>query len=163
METPAAQLAAPWLVKEESAALVGRQIGRYRLVREIGRGGMGIVYLAQDISLNRPVVWKLLAAHLTSDLERVRRFEREARTAPALNHPNVCVIYEREPTDYNRQFIAMEYIEGKTLRQRLSTSRMKLNEALDVAGQVATAFVAAQQAGIVHRDIKPENIMVRSD
>src|SRR5262249_25970387 len=117
----------------------------------------------QDLSLGRPVALKLLPAHLTRDPDRVRRLEREARTASALNHPNVCVIYEIGRTDDDRHFIAMEYIEGMTLRQHLSAKRMKLGEALEVAVQVATALAAAQQAGIVHRDIKPENIMLRGD
>ena len=163
METAAAEIASSWFVKEEGAALVGRMIGHYRLVREIGRGGMGVVYLAQDLSLDRPVALKLLPAHLTSDPDRVRRLEREARTASALNHPNVCVIHEIGRTDDDGHFIAMEYIDGITLRQHLTTKRMKLSEALDVSVQVATALGAAQKVGIVHRDIKPENIMLRAD
>src|SRR4030095_5011426 len=163
METPAVQMAAQSLTAAEGADLFGQQIGHYRVTSEIGRGGMGVVYMAQDLGLGRPVALKLLPAHVTSDPERLRRFELEARAASALNHPNVCVIHEIGRTDDDRPFIAMEYIDGMTLRQHLSTKRMKIGEALDVAVQVAKALVAAQRAGIVHRDIKPENIMVRSD
>ena len=163
METPAVQMAAQSLTTEEGTAQPGQQIGHYRLVREIGRGGMGIVYLAQDLSLGRPVALKLLPVHLTSDPDRLRRFEREARTASALNHPNVCVIHEVGKTDDHRHFIAMEYIEGMTLRQHMLANRIELREALHVAVQVASASVASQRAGIVHRDIKPENIMLRTD
>ncbi|MGH9872519.1 MAG: protein kinase domain-containing protein [Pyrinomonadaceae bacterium] len=163
MEKPAAAIAAQSLAKEESAALIGRQVGHYQIIREIGRGGMGVVYLAHDISLDRPVALKLLPKHLTSDPDRLLRFEQEARAASALNHPNVCVIHETGKTDDGRHFIAMEYVEGVTLRQKMAEGRLRLNEALDVAAQIAAALAAAQSAGITHRDIKPENVMLRSD
>ena len=163
MEGPAAKLAAQSLVKEEGIALVGQHLGHYQIVREIGRGGMGVVYLAQDISLGRSVALKLLPTHLTGDPDRVRRFEREARSASALNHPNVCVIHAINKTEDDLHFIAMEYVDGTTLRQRLTQGSMKLGEALGVAVQIAAALAAAHDAGVVHRDIKPENIMVRTD
>jgi eukaryotic-like serine/threonine-protein kinase len=123
---------------------------------------MGEVYLAEDTRLGRKVALKLLPSSFTHDSERLRRFEREARAASALNHPNILTIYEVGSFD-GRQFIAAEYVEGQTLRQRQARSRLKLTEILDLTIQVASALVAAHRAGIVHRDIKPENIMLRSD
>ncbi|HEY6120810.1 MAG TPA: serine/threonine-protein kinase, partial [Pyrinomonadaceae bacterium] len=155
LETPAAALAAPSLLKEESAALVGQQIGHYQIIREIGRGGMGVVYLAQDIRLGRPVALKLLPKHLTSDANRLRRFEREARAASALNHPNILTIHEIAQID-GLHFIATEFIDGVTLRERIASGELKPGEVLNITEQVASALAAAHEAGIVHRDIKPE-------
>ena len=123
---------------------------------------MGEVYLAEDTRLGRKVALKLLPSLFTHDSERLRRFEREARAASALNHPNILTIYEVGSFD-GRQFIAAEYVEGQTLRQRQASSRLKLTEILDLTIQVGSALAAAHRAGIVHRDIKPENIMLRSD
>ena len=162
LETPAAALAAQSLVKEESVALVGQQLGHYQIVREIGRGGMGVVYLAQDVSLGRPVALKLLPKHLTSDPNRLRRFEREARAASALNHHNILTIYEIAQLD-GLHSIATEFIDGVTLRGRIKSKRLELSETLNIAEQIASALVAAHEAGIVHRDIKPENVMLRRD
>ena len=162
METPAAALAAQSLVKEESAALVGQQLGHYQIVRELGRGGMGVVYLAQDDSLGRPVALKLLPKHLTSDPNRLRRFEREARAASALNHHNILTIYEIAYLD-GLHSIATEFIDGVTLRERIKSKELELSETLNIAEQIASALVAAHEAGIVHRDIKPENVMLRRD
>ncbi len=162
METPAAALAAQSLVKEESAALVGQQLGHYQIIRELGRGGMGVVYLAQDTSLGRSVALKLLPRHLTSDPERLRRFEREARAASALNHPNILTIHEIGQTD-GLHFIETEFINGITLREQMRIEELKLGEALNIAAQIASALAAAHEAGIVHRDIKPENVMLRRD
>jgi len=162
LETPAAALAAQSLVKEESAALVGQQLGHYQIVREIGRGGMGVVYLAQDVSLGRPVALKLLPKHLTSDPNRLRRFEREARAASALNHHNILTIYEIAQLD-GLHSIATEFIDGMTLRERIRSKELKLSETLNIAEQIASALVAAHEAGIVHRDVKPENVMLRRD
>jgi len=162
METPAAALAARSLVSEESAALVGQQFGHYQIVREIGRGGMGVVYLAQDDSLGRPVALKLLPKHLTSDPNRLRRFEQEARAASALNHHNILTIYEIAQLD-GLHSIATEFIDGVTLRERIRSKELELSETLNIAEQIASALVAAHEAGIVHRDIKPENVMLRRD
>jgi serine/threonine protein kinase/Tol biopolymer transport system component len=123
---------------------------------------MGEVYLAEDIRLGRKVALKLLPSSFTNDSERLHRFEREARAASALNHPNILTIYEVGAAD-GRQFIATEYVEGETLRQRQVHSRLKVSEVLELGIQVASALAAAHQAGIVHRDIKPENIMLRTD
>jgi serine/threonine protein kinase/Tfp pilus assembly protein PilF len=137
-------------------------ISRYRVVRLIGAGGMGEVYLAEDVSLNRKVALKLLPVRFTRDEERVRRFQREARAASALNHPNIITIYEIGE-DESTHYIATEYIEGENLRERMATRRLNIGEVLDVAMGVAGALAAAHDAGIVHRDIKPENIMLRPD
>ncbi len=123
---------------------------------------MGEVYLAEDETLNRKVALKLLPVRFTQDEERVRRFQREARAASALNHPNILTIYEIGHTD-SVHYIATEYIEGETLRDRMAKERPKIAEVLDVATGVAGALAAAHDAGIIHRDIKPENIMVRPD
>ena len=141
----------------------GQKIGRYEIVSLTGEGGMGEVYLAHDSRLGRKVALKLLPAYLSKDKSRLRRFEQEARSASALSHPNVCMIYEVGENEENRPYIAMEFVEGITLRQRLEQGEIKLTEALDIAIQVASALTAAHEAGITHRDIKPENIMIRRD
>src|SRR4029077_3735044 len=123
---------------------------------------MGEVYLAQDRRLSRKVALKLLPAALTKDDDRLRRFEQEARAASALNHPNIITIYEILKTK-STHVIATEFVEGETLRQRISRSGLSLNESLGVAIQIADALAAAHKAGIIHRDIKPENVMLRPD
>ena len=123
---------------------------------------MGEIYLAQDTRLNRKVAIKLLPERYTKDPERLRRFEKEAQAASALNHPNIITIFEIGEVE-GRHFIATEYIEGATLRRRVAGSRLTISDALDIASQVVSALTAAHAAGIVHRDIKPENIMIRPD
>ncbi|MBV8545580.1 MAG: protein kinase [Acidobacteria bacterium] len=139
-----------------------RTISRYRVGRLIGAGGMGEVYLAEDETLNRKVALKLLPVRFTRDEERVRRFQREARAASALNHPNIITIYEIGHAD-SVHYIATEYIEGETLREVMAKRRLTAGEVLDVAIGVSSALAAAHDAGIIHRDIKPENIMLRPD
>jgi eukaryotic-like serine/threonine-protein kinase len=141
----------------------GTQLDAYEIVRPLGRGGMGEVWLATELRLRRKVALKILPAGLTRDPIRVQRFEHEARAASALSHPNVCTIHALGETPDGQHYIAMEYVEGETLRQRLSNGRMRIREALDIAVQVAAALSAAHAAGIVHRDIKPENVMLRAD
>ena len=140
----------------------GTRLGRYEIRTQIGAGGMGEVYLAQDLSLRRSVAIKLLPAERTQDEDRLRRFEQEACAASGLNHPNILTIHEIG-VEGETHFIATEFIDGESLRQRMTSSDMKLREMLDIVIQVAAALTAAHQAGIVHRDIKPENIMVRRD
>lgn len=140
----------------------GATLGRYEIRSLLGAGGMGEVYLAQDTQLKRPVALKLLPASLAHGHERLHRFEQEAYAASALNHPHILTILEIDEIDSHR-FIAMEYVEGVTLREHLANGRLKIGEAVDFAIQIASALSAAQSAGIVHRDIKPENIMVRPD
>jgi eukaryotic-like serine/threonine-protein kinase len=141
----------------------GTRLGPYEVIALIGAGGMGEVWLATELRLGRKVALKVLPADLTRDPVRVQRFEQEARAASALNHPNVCTIHAVGETSEGQHYIAMEYVEGETLRERLSTTRVSIREALDIAIQVAGALSAAHGAGIVHRDIKPENVMLRPD
>lgn len=140
----------------------GTRFGRYEVRSPLGAGGMGEVYLAQDTRLKRPVALKLLSAKFTQDEDRLRRFEQEACAASALNHPNIITIHEIGLED-SLHFMATEFVEGETLRQRLKRQRLKLREALDISVQLADALRVAHEAGIVHRDIKPDNIMVRPD
>lgn len=147
---------------DHASLMAGQRLGPYKIISHIGSGGMGQVYLAEDIRLERKVALKLLRAEFMADAERVRRFQQEARAASALNHPNILTIYEIGSED-STYFMATEYVEGETLRRHMAGKAMPLGEAVDVAIQVASALVAAHEAGIVHRDIKPENIMVRRD
>src|SRR3989441_240073 len=140
----------------------GTNVGHYKVIDSLGVGGMGEVYLARDTRLGRKIALKFLSAEFTKDEERVRRFQQEARAASALNHPNLITIFEIGEVE-SVHFIATEFIEGVTLRQRIAPSRMPTSELCEVAIQVASALAAAHAAGITHRDIKPENIMVRSD
>ena len=158
-----AYAAAATLITEQAAELKkGTTVGAYEIVSFISRGGMGEVYLAHDRRLGRKVALKILPSSFTRNQERLRRFEQEARSASALNHPNIITIYEILKSE-STHVIATEYVEGETLRQRLSNGSFDLWEALSVATQVADALSAAHKAGIVHRDIKPENIMIRQD
>jgi len=139
----------------------GLKLGRYEIRAHIGTGGMGQVYLAQDTSeLNRTVAIKLLPAEVAADPKWMQRFIREARTVSGLNHPNVLTIYEFGVHDSTR-FMAMEYVDGVTLREHLNNNRLNLHEVLDIGIQVAAALNAAHEAHVIHRDIKPENIMLR--
>ena len=141
----------------------GQRIKHYQIVNLIGEGGMGEVYLATDTILGRRVALKVLPTFVSKDPERLRRFTQEARAASRLSHPNVCVVHEIGETDDGRPFIAMEYVEGITLRERIRNQAMKLGDVLDIAIQVAEGLIAAHEAGIVHRDIKPENIIIRPE
>jgi serine/threonine protein kinase/Tol biopolymer transport system component len=178
LERPAMEIEARGLAADQGSAeakiVPGETVSHYRIIVPLGVGGMGEVYLAEDISLGRKIALKLLPADFTRDTDRVRRFQQEARAASALNHPNIITIYEIGHVA-DRHFIATEFIDGKTLRQRItrvqshtigdgsptSGKHLKLSEILSVAIQTADALSAAHEAGIVHRDIKPENIMVR--
>jgi TolB-like protein/Tfp pilus assembly protein PilF len=140
----------------------GTTFSHYRILAQIGAGGMGEVYLAQDTRLERKVALKLLSPAFTRDRERLRRFEREARLVSKLNHPNILTIYE-VGADGETPFIASEFIDGQTLRERLRGGRPAPDEALDFAIQIATALSAAHEAGVIHRDVKPENVMLRPD
>jgi serine/threonine protein kinase/predicted Zn-dependent protease len=147
-------------VPQKVTILSGANLGRYEIRSKIGEGGMGEVYLAQDTKLDRKVALKILPAEVAAKKDRMRRFVQEAKTASALNHPNILTIYEISHAD-STHFIATEFIDGDTLRQRMQGSRLKLSEVLNIAVQTADALAAAHEASIIHRDIKPENIMLR--
>ena len=137
-------------------------LSHYRIVSKLGAGGMGEVYLAQDTKLDRKVALKILPTDVAAKRHRMQRFVQEAKAASALNHPNIITIYEIDEID-SRHFIALEFIDGKTLRQRLRHADLKIDQVLDIAIQTARALSAAHEAGLIHRDIKPENIMIRRD
>jgi serine/threonine protein kinase len=143
-------------------ANIGRVIGHYKIVERLGAGGMGEVYLAQDTRLARPVALKILPASFVFDEDRLQRFQREARAASALNHPNIFTIHEVGEVD-GVHFIATEFIDGQTLSELSLARALPLKEIVDIAVQIGIALEAAHAAGIVHRDIKPENIMLRGD
>src|SRR5947199_9491932 len=162
IELPAFEVAPELVTNDIAGALVGKVIGHYRIESLIGVGGMGEVYLARDERLGRKAALKLLPDSLTTDQTQLSRFKNEARSASALNHPNILTVYEIG-AEGNRQFIATEFIEGITVRASLACGRINLHLALEIAVQVASALAAAHEAGVVHRDIKPENIMLRPD
>ena len=164
IESPAIDVAAKMMADDQSATVAtGQVIDHYKIVRPLGAGGMGEVYLADDTRLHRKVAIKFLPAHFTQDRKHLRRFQQEALAVATLSHPNVCTIHEVIETGDNRHCIVMEHVEGMTLRDRIADGPMNLNEALGVAIQVASALSSAHAAGIVHRDIKLENIMLRRD
>jgi len=160
IESPAYEVAAEMLVGDQKQSLGGGSISHYKIIKLLGVGGMGEVYLAHDNSLGRQIALKILPAYFMKDDDRVRRFKREARAVSTLNHPNIITIHEIGEAQ-GKHFIATEYIEGETLRQYVAAREMKLPALLDIAVQVADALASAHEAGITHRDIKPENIMVR--
>ena len=142
--------------------MIGSTISHYKITDKLGEGGMGVVYKAEDTSLDRPVALKFLAAHLVSDEDIRKRFEREAKAAAALNHPNICTVYEIAE-DNARTFIAMAFLEGEGLDKKIEAGPLKLKDMLDIAIQTAKGLQAAHGKGIVHRDIKPANLMVGPD
>ncbi len=162
IETSAAGIATRIIGNGQADSLVGQTFGHYKISKRIGTGGMGEVYLATDITAGRKAALKLLPVRFTGDVERLKRFQREARAVVGLNHPNILTVYEIGE-HHSTHYIASEVIEGETLRQRLMRGPMQLSDAIDVAIQVTNALTAAHETGIVHRDIKPENIMLRRD
>ena len=139
--------------------MIGRTISHYKILSELGRGGMGIVYKAEDTKLERTVALKFLAPHLLQDEEANKRFHREAKAAASLHHPNVCPVYEIAEVD-GETFISMAFIEGESLDKKIEQGPLKIPEALDIAQQIAKGLEAAHEKGVVHRDIKPGNVIV---
>lgn len=139
--------------------MIGKVISHYKILEELGRGGMGEVYLAQDTELDRKVALKFLPSHFIIDEEVKSLFKREAKTAAALNHPNIVTVYEIGEYEGN-SFIAMEYVRGESLRDLLSREELPISRVLEIAGQICEGLGEAHQAGIVHRDVKPENILL---
>jgi serine/threonine protein kinase/Tol biopolymer transport system component len=163
IQTPALEAAAKSFAQQEaSLPLIGQSIKHYKIISLAGAGGMGEVYIAEDTQLGRKVAVKILPSQFTRDPDRVARFQRESRAASSLNHPNIITIHDMGQ-DRNTFYIVTEFIEGDTLRKKISRGKLVLKEAIEVTLQVAAALDAAHKAGIVHRDIKPENIMVRHD
>ena len=153
---------APELLREDPDALIGQHLGSYRIDGVLGMGGMGVVYLAYDERLGRKVGLKLLPRAFVNDEGQLERLKLEARTASALNHPNIVTVHEIGVVE-STHYIAIEFIEGVTLRERIAREPVPADEAIEIITQVAGALCVAHRAGIVHRDIKPENIMVRPD
>jgi serine/threonine protein kinase len=139
--------------------MVGKTISHYKITKKLGEGGMGEVYLADDLKLERQVALKFLPQHLTADKDNVERFEREAKAAAALNHPNIVTIYEIAEED-DQTFIVMEYVDGDSLRTKIDKGVSDLDEILNITNQICEGLSEAHKADIVHRDIKPENILV---
>src|SRR5437870_4240505 len=136
---------------------IGEVICHYRIVRKLGAGGMGEVYLAEDTQLDRKVAIKFLPIESVADKQAKKRLVREAQAAAKLDHPNICSIYE-VGEENNHSFIVMQYVEGETLASRIQRKPIELTESLDIAVQVADALAEAHSRGIIHRDIKPQNI-----
>jgi serine/threonine protein kinase len=139
--------------------MIDRTVAHYRIVEELGAGGMGVVYLAEDTKLSRPVAVKFLTRAFAGEPDALRRFQREARTASALNHPNICTIHDIDEHE-GQPFIVLEYLEGAPLNDMIRDGPLKMDVALDLAIQIADALDAAHTRGIVHRDLKPANIFV---
>jgi len=154
MEAPALEVAAKVAAEDQARPLILEQMSHYRTLSLLGAGGMGTVYLAEDIHLNRRIALKLLPSEFTRNAGRVRRFKQEARALSALNHPNIVTIYEIGEVK-ETHYIATEFIDGQTLRQQLNNEMISLRDAIDVAAQVASALAVAHDSGVVHRDIKP--------
>src|SRR5215813_15654061 len=144
------------------ALTAGTRIGPYEVTSPLGEGGMGVVFRARDVKLQRDVALKLLPDHFADDADRLSRFQREAQVLGSLNHPNIAQIYGLEESN-NTRCIVMELVEGDTLQQRLKRGPIPIDEALRIAKQIAEALEAAHESGLVHRDLKPANIKLTPD
>jgi predicted Ser/Thr protein kinase len=162
LEQAALERDADLLIEDPDLSRIGAEIGPYRIVEHLGRGGMGEVYLARDERLTRLVALKILPSYFVSDEDRMRRFQIEARAASALNHANILTVYEVGEIN-DAHFIATEYIDGQTIREAIEEGNFTLGEVVEIATQLLNGLSAAHAAGIVHRDVKPENVMRRKD
>jgi serine/threonine protein kinase len=161
LEIPAFEAAAQALAREHYYVLIGRKVGPYRIDKLIGTGGMGEVYYGWDTRLLRPVALKFLHEEFLHDTAARERFQREARAASALSHPNICVVHDVGDLD-GRPFISMEYLEGQTLRASMTGGPLPRRVALEYASQIVQGLTAAHERGVVHRDLKPENLWITS-
>ena len=163
LDTPAMAIMAKAMAADESKSsapfLEGTIISHYRILAPLGRGGMGVVYKAEDLKLRRLVALKLLPQFLAADPQALQRFEHEAQAASALNHPNICTVYEIDESD-GLHFIAIELLEGETLKERIVRGPLEVPEILGIVIEICGALEAAHSAGIIHRDIKPSNIIL---
>jgi serine/threonine protein kinase len=140
--------------------MIGQTISHYKILAKLGGGGMGVVYKAEDTKLKRPVALKFLPFDLTRDDDAKERFVHEVQAASALDHPNICTIYEIDETDDGQLFIAMAYYEGETLKNKVASGQLSVDSVIDIATQIAQGLSRAHEAGITHRDIKPANVMI---
>ncbi len=143
--------------------MIGQTVSHFKIVEAIGEGGMGVVYKARDLNLDRFVAIKFLPSHLTADERIKKRFIREARAASALEHPNICTVYEIGELPDGQMFMAMGYYEGETLLERLQNTTLEFDEVVDIISQVVVGLASAHDHGIVHRDIKPANLVILKD
>ncbi|MFN0110598.1 MAG: protein kinase domain-containing protein [Blastocatellia bacterium] len=171
LSTPAPELALRELAKHQQPSFIGQSLvgmtfGQYKALSVLGVGGMGEVYLARDDRLGRQLALKILPPRFVADNSRVERFQREASAVSALNHPNIVTVYDIGQLEDGTHFIAMEYVDGQTLREKIPVTQqesLEVKEVVEIALQISAALAAAHQAGIIHRDIKPENLMLRRD
>ena len=143
--------------------MIGKTVSHYKILEKLGGGGMGVVYKAQDERLDRFVALKFLPQHLSADEEIKRRFIAEAKAASALDHTNICTVYEIDETDDGQMFIAMAFYEGEALKERIERKPPTLVKSLEIASQIAKGLSRAHAQGIIHRDIKPANVMITTE